>query len=111
MALKFRVKGMAETFLESITCPHCGISGPDDQHFATDYTKVTLEGIIVMVQCKACSEIFVPTCQRLGVLNYSALCTAVEKDSVDSGNPILPGIEAVRLSAERLNAERKGAMH
>ncbi len=111
MALKFRVKGMAETFLESITCPHCGISGPDDQHFTTDYTKVTLEGIIVMVQCKACREIFVPTRQRLGVLNYPALCTAVEKDSADSGNPILPGIEAVRLSAERLNAERKGAMH
>jgi len=111
MALKFRVKGMAETFLDSITCPHCGIAGPDDQHFATEFTKVTLEGIIVVVQCKACSEIFVPSSQRLGVLNYSALCLAVEKDSADSGNPILPGIEAVRLSAEKLNAERKGAMH
>jgi hypothetical protein len=111
MALKFRVKGMAETFLESITCPHCGISGPDDQHFATEYTKVTLEGIIVVVQCKSCSEIFVPQCQRLGVLDYSALCAAVEKDSEDSGHAILDGINAVRLSAERLNAERKGALH
>ena len=111
MALKFRVKGMAETFIESITCPHCGISGPDDQHFATEYTKVTLEGIIVVVQCKACNEIFVPTSQRLGVLNYSALCSAVEKDSADSGNPILVGLAAVRLSAEKLNAERKGCLH
>ncbi|MFN4894943.1 MAG: hypothetical protein ACK5GN_03330 [Pseudomonadota bacterium] len=111
MALKFRVKGMAETFLDSITCPHCGISGPDDKHFATEYTKVTLEGIVVVVQCKACSEIFVPSSQRLGVLNYSALCLAVEKDSADSGNPILPGLKAARLSAEKLNAERKGTLH
>lgn len=111
MALKFRVKGMAETFLESITCPQCGISSPDDQHFTTEFTKVTLEGIIVVVQCKSCSEIFVPSSQRLGVLNYSALCTAVEKDSADSGNPILPGLQDVRLSAEKLNAERKGSMH
>lgn len=102
---------MAETFLDSITCPHCGISCVDDQHFATDYTKVTLEGIIVVVQCKACSEIFVPTAQRLGVVNYSALVVAVEKDSVDTGNPILTGLDAVRLSAEKLNAERKGSLH
>ena len=111
MALKFRVKGMAETFLESITCPQCGISGPDDQHFAPEFTKVTLEGIVVVVQCKACSEIFVPASQRLGVLSYSALHTAVEKDSADSGNPVLAGLEAVRLSAEKLNAERKGSLH
>ena len=52
-----------------------------------------------------------PAAQRLGVLNYSALCSAVEKDSVDSGNPILSGLSAVRLSAEKLNAERKGSMH
>jgi ribosomal protein S27E len=111
MALKFRVKGMAETFIDSIRCPGCGVAGPDDQHFATENTKVTFEGIIVVVQCKVCSEIFVPSSQRLGILNYSALCSAVEKDSVDSGRPILPGIAAVRLSAERLNAERKGALH
>jgi hypothetical protein len=111
MALKFRVKGLAETFLESIACPCCGISGPDDQYFTTEFTKVSLEGIIVVVQCKVCNEIFVPTSQRLGVLDYPALCTAVEKDSVDSGGPIMTGIAAVRLSAEKLNAERKGNMH
>jgi hypothetical protein len=111
MALKFRVKGMAETFIDSIKCPACGVTGPDDQHFATENTKVTFEGIIVVVQCKVCSEIFVPASQRLGILNYYALSSAVEKDSIDSGRPILPGIEAVKLSAEKLNAERKGAMH
>lgn len=111
MALKFRVKGLAETFLESICCPACGVSGPDDQYFATELTKVTLEGIIVVVQCKVCREIFVPSSQRLGVLDYQALCAAVEKDSVDSGEAILSGIDAARLSAEKMNAERKGAMH
>jgi len=111
MALKFRVKGLAETFLESIACPCCGVACPDDQYFTTEYTKVTLEGIIVVVQCKVCNEIFVPTSQRLGVLDYPALCTAVEKDSVDSGGPIMTGIAAVRLSAEKLNAERKGSVH
>lgn len=111
MALKFRVKGLAETFLESIQCPCCGVAGPDDQYFATENTKVTLEGIIVVVQCKVCGEIFVPCSQRLGVLDYPALCTAVEKDSVDSGGAIMTGIAAVRLSAEKMNAERKGNLH
>ena len=111
MALKFRVKGLAETFLEGIVCPCCGVAGPDDQYFATEFTKVTLEGIIVVVQCKMCREIFVPTSQRLGVLDYSALCAAVEKDSIESGEAILTGIAAVRLNAEKMNAQRKGAMH
>jgi hypothetical protein len=111
MALKFRVKGLAETFLESIECPCCGVAAVDDQYFTTEYTKVTLEGIIVVVQCKICSEIFVPNSQRLGVLDYPALCTAVEKDSVDSGGAIMTGLAAVRLSAEKLNAERKGGLH
>jgi hypothetical protein len=111
MPLKFRVKGLAETFIESIRCPCCGIAASDDKYFTTEFTKVTLEGIIVVVQCKMCKEIFVPQSQRLGVLDYSALCDAVEKDSVDSGGAILTGLAAVRLSAEKLNAERKGSMH
>jgi hypothetical protein len=111
MALKFRVKGLAETFLESIECPCCGVAGPDDQYFTTEFTKVTFEGIIVVVQCKVCKEIFVPNSQRLGVLDYDALCVAVEKDSRESGNAILDGLTAVRLTTEKLNAERKGSMH
>jgi len=111
MALKFRVKGLAETFLEHISCPSCGVAGPDDQHFATEFTKVTLEGICVVVQCKMCHEIFVPASQRLGVLDYSALCAAVEKDSVESGEAILTGVAAVRLNAEKMNAQRNNAMH
>jgi formylmethanofuran dehydrogenase subunit B len=111
MALKFRVRGLAETFVDSILCPGCGVACTDDQYFSTELTKVTFEGIVVVVQCKVCSEIFVPTTQRLGVLDYSALCVAVEKDSIDSRSAILPTLSAVRLNAERLNAERKNSLH
>lgn len=111
MALKFRLKGLAETFVDSITCPGCGVTGVDDQNFTTELTKVTYQGIIVVVQCRSCKEIFVPETQRLGILDNLALRGAVEKDSVDSGEAILTGINAVRLSAEKLNAIRKGGMH
>ena len=111
MALKFRLKGLAETFIDHITCPGCGVTGSDDEHFATDHTRVTLDGIIVVAQCRACAEIFVPDLQRLGVLSIDDLRTAVEKDAVETGEPILTGLDAVRLNAERLNALRKGDLH
>jgi hypothetical protein len=33
MALKFRLKGLAETFVDTITCPCCSAVGVDDQNF------------------------------------------------------------------------------
>jgi C4-type Zn-finger protein len=111
MALKFRLKGLAETFIETITCPCCGVIGNDDQYFTTELTKVTFEGIIVVVQCRSCSEIFVPDTQRLGVLNPEDLKLAVEKDSVDTGEAVMPSYKSVKLNAEKLNAVRKGALH
>jgi hypothetical protein len=111
MALKFRLKGLAETFIDEITCGCCGARGADDQYFSTELTKVTYDGIIVVVQCKSCGEIFVPDTQRLGVLNPSELRKAVEKDSYETGEPIMADLNAVRLSAEKMNAERKGDLH
>lgn len=111
MALRFRLRGLAETFIEQINCPVCGKTGSDDQFFSTDHTKVTMDGIVVVVQCKNCSEIFVPDSQRLGVLNPDGLRQAVEKDSLETGEPILGNLKAVRLNAEKLNAERKGDLH
>ena len=111
MALKFRLRGLAETFIDSIACPCCGTVGQDDEYFATELTKVTLEGIIVIVQCRSCNEIFVPEEQRLGILDSTELRRAVEKDSYDTGEPLLAGVKAVKLNAEKLNATRKGAMH
>lgn len=111
MGLKFRLKGLAETFIEEITCPCCGLVGNDDQSFTTELTKVTFDGIIVVVQCKSCGEIFVPDSQRLGVLNPDELKKAVQKDSVDTGEAVLPNVEAVKLNAEKLNAMRKGELH
>lgn len=111
MALKFRLKGLAETFIEEITCPHCGISGNDDQSFSTELTKVTYDGIIVVVQCKSCAEIFVPDSQRLGVLNPEQLKSAVDKDSFETGEVLLANVDAVKLTAEKMNALRKGEIH
>ncbi len=111
MALKFRLKGLAETFIDSIMCPGCGATGNDDQHFVTELTKVTYEGIVVVAQCRSCGEIFVPQTQRLGVLDPEKLKDAVDQDTVDTGEPLLPGFHAVKLSAERLNALRKGELH
>lgn len=111
MALKFRLRGLAETFVDTITCPGCAICGNDDQHFTTELTKVTFDGIIVVLQCKACNEIFVPNTQRLGVINADELKVAVERDCIDSGESLLTSLEAVKLNAEKLNASRKGSLH
>lgn len=111
MALKFRLRGLAETFIDEITCPCCGSVGRDDQNFETEHTRVTYEGIIVVVECRSCAEIFVPNSQRLGVINPDALRKAVEQDSFETGEPLVHDIHAVRLSVEKLNAERKGELH
>ena len=109
--MKFRLRGLAETFLERLTCPHCGVAGNDDQHFSTDLTKVTFDGIVVVAQCRQCSEIFVPDTQRLGVISVSKLREAVTRDSVDTGETLLENLNAVRQHVQKLNAERKGDLH
>jgi hypothetical protein len=111
MALKFRLRGLAETFIDAIVCPHCGACGTDDQHFITELTKVTFEGIIVVVQCRGCGEIFVPDTQRLGILAPEDLKRAVMEDSDETGEPLMPDYQSVKLNAERLNALRKGELH
>ena len=111
MALRFRLRGLAETFIDRIVCPCCQEIGSDEEAFSTELTKVTLEGIIVIVQCRSCLEIFVPDTQRMGILDPGALRSAVQKDSQDTGEPLLVNIGAVRISAERLNAMRKGDVH
>ncbi len=110
MSLKFRLRGLAETFIETVKCPCCGIVGSDDQSFSTDFTKVTLEGIVVIAQCKNCSEIFVPAERKLGIVNPTELKKAVEKDSYTTGEPIYANAKMVKSSAEMLNAARKDIM-
>jgi len=111
MALKFRLKGLAETFVDMATCPECGMLGSDDEVFSTELTQVTFEGIVVVLQCKNCSEIFVPESQRLGIVNSKLLVSAVKKDNSETGEPCYSGFQAVKLNAEKLNAERKGKLH
>jgi hypothetical protein len=113
MSLKFRLKGLAETFIDKISCPECGHDGGEDgdKGFYTELTRVTYDGIIVVVRCGICGNIFVPDGQKLGVINPQKLRTAVEKDSETTGLPIFPSIASVRLDVERLNAARNHCLH
>ncbi len=105
MPLKFRLKGLAETFVDQICCPACGNDGgPDgDQGFHTDLTRVTYDGIIVVVQCVVCGKIFVPEGQRHGIINPQRLRQAVDKDSLNTGQPVFPSLESVKLDVDKLN--------
>ena len=111
MALKFRLKGLAETFIDHILCPGCGLCEADDEHFTTEHTRVSLQGIVVVVCCRACGEIFVPDRQRFGVLDPTELRKAVETDARESGEPLMRSVDAVVLHAERMNALRRGELH
>ncbi len=108
MALKFRLKGLAETFIDTIRCPGCGHDGGEegDQDFKTELTRVTYEGIVVVIQCAICEEIFVPDGQRNGVVSTEKLRMAVQKDSITTGQPIYCKRLDVHVEVERLNAER-----
>lgn len=110
MPLKFRLKGLAETFVDTLRCPKCAHDGGEggDEGFRTDMSRVTFDGIIVVIQCEQCSHIFVPDGQRLGIINSQRLRRAVERDSAQSGDPILENIKAVRVEVEKLNAVRDG---
>ena len=113
MPLKFRLRGLAETFVDEITCPCCGHDGGDegDQGFQTELTRVTFDGIIVVIQCEICSHVFVPDGQKLGVIDSRKLRDAVEKDSSNTGQPVFLGRGEVALEVERLNAERSQKIH
>ncbi len=113
MPLKFRLKGLAETFVDLIQCPKCKHDGGDggDEGFKTDLSRVTFDGIVVVIQCEKCSHVFVPDRQRFGVINIQKLRRAVEKDCKQSGEPLFPRIADVRLDVERLNAEKGRGAH
>ena len=113
MPLKFRLKGLAETFVDSLRCPDCGHDGGEegDQGFLTERTRVTYDGIIVVVECRICGRIFVPEGQRFGVINSQKLRLAVEKDSLTTGQPIFPSFSSVKLEVEKLNAAKSHKLH
>jgi uncharacterized Zn finger protein len=111
MGLKFRLRGLAETMVDYIRCPECGSDGVDDSAFATEQVKVTFEGIAIIFQCRCCGEIFVPDTLQLGVQSADELKAAVERDAKETGQALHPTLESVVLSAEHLNAVRRGCLH
>lgn len=109
MAIKFRLKGLAETFVDNIICPSCSSSTNEEgeDFFDTELSKVTLEGIVVVAKCQGCSHIFVPDGQRRGIINSDRLAQAVIRDSVNTGEGILRNRESVAIEVEKLNAEEQ----
>ncbi len=111
MSLKFRLKGLAETFIDQVCCPACGHKGKDDQFFSTEMTRVTFDGIVVIAQCKICSEIFIPNNQRMGVISQKALKEAVERDLKITGETDFSTYQQAALAVGKINAERKGQLY
>lgn len=113
MGLKFRLKGLAETFVDQLECPKCGHDGGDegDKGFNTTLTRVTFDGIVVVIQCECCNMVFIPDGQRLGIIDGRKLHDAVEKDSLDTGEPVYPSLESVKLDVEKLNATKNRGVH
>lgn len=113
MGLKFRLKGLAETFLDRIKCPSCNNDGGDegDHGFRTDLTRVTYEGIVVVIECEMCGEVFVPEGQRHGIIDSSKLRSAVERDSLKTGQPLFQNRTSVRLDVQKINVERTTGVH
>jgi hypothetical protein len=112
MSLKFRLRGLAETFVDNMLCPECGHDpSGDPEGFKTDHTKVTLSGIVVVVQCPCCSTIFVPEQQKFGIINSQRLQAAVERDCENTGQPVFMSKNCVELEVERMNARRSCKMH
>lgn len=110
MGLKFRLKGLAETFIDTIQCPKCGFCGSNEDSFTTELTKVTYDGIVVIVECKYCSNVFVPDTQRLGIVSIEALNSAVEADKISTGDHCR-SLAMVRLEAEKMNVLKNGELH
>ena len=113
MPLKFRLKGLAETFIDELACPECRQRGGEkgDQGFVTDLTRVTFDGIVVVAQCESCSHIFVPSGQKHGIIDKNKLRQAVERDSVNTGQPIFEDKSAVVLEVEKLNSVQQNKVH
>lgn len=113
MSIKFKLKGLAETIIDRIQCPCCKQDSVThgEQGFLTDLTRVTFDGIVVVVQCKYCGEIFVPDSQKNGIINSQKLKMAVEKDSEQTGDPIYPTRRSVELEAEKLNSQKQSPLH
>ncbi len=113
MSLKFRLKGLAETFVENVTCPCCGHDGGEqgDQGFLTDHTKVTYQGIIVVIECATCTHVFIPAKQKHGIINSGRLRDAVDNDSMNTGQPVMLDLQAVSLEVEKMNAEKTLSVH
>ena len=110
MALRFKLKNLAETVIEEIKCPNCGQISNDEQMFSTELTRLTSDGIIVMAECRCCGEVFVPGGQKNGILDARTFRQVVQTEYLESDLPV-PTRYSVQLEAEKLTAIKRYGLH
>ncbi|MCS6961345.1 MAG: hypothetical protein NZT61_02425 [Deltaproteobacteria bacterium] len=111
MALRFKLKRIAETYIDYIECPSCGHYSEEIDKFTTELTRVTFEGIVVVCRCGICGEIFLPRNQRIGVISFKNLRDLILRDARKRAVAIYRNIEDVKIYANYLNAVRRGEIH
>jgi hypothetical protein len=110
VALRFKLKNLAETVIEELKCPGCGLIANDEQLFSTDLTRLTKDGIIVMAECRCCGEVFIPTGQRTGIMDVINFREVINREYSDESFPA-PSRNSMELEAEKLNAIRRYGLH
>ncbi|MEM4379949.1 MAG: hypothetical protein QXL01_04600 [Thermoplasmatales archaeon] len=111
MALRFKLRRVAETYVEEIECPCCGHYSEDIDGFTTELTRVTFQGIIVVCRCNVCGEIFLPFNQRVGVISFKNLKDLILRDARRRGVAIYRNLDDVLDYVNYLNAVRRGEIH
>ncbi|MCS6894465.1 MAG: hypothetical protein NZO16_07885 [Deltaproteobacteria bacterium] len=111
MALRFKLRRVAETYIDYIECPNCGYSSEEIDKFTTELTRVTFEGIVVVCRCGICGEIFLPANQRVGVISFKNLKELILRDSRKRGVAIYRNVRDVKIYVDYLNAVRRGEIH
>lgn len=110
MALRFRLKNLAETVIEELKCPGCGLIANDEKLFSTDLTRLTVDGIVVIAECRCCGEVFVPIGQRTGIMDVRNFRQVIQNEYGDSSLKA-PSRLTMQMEAEKLNAIRRHGLH
>ena len=110
MALRFKLKNIAETVIEELKCPGCGLIANDEKLFSTDMTRLTVDGIVVCAECRCCGEVFIPIGQRTGIMDVRNFREVIKSEYGHTKRPA-PSRQSMEMEAEKLNAIKRYGLH
>jgi hypothetical protein len=110
MALRFKLKNIAETVIEELKCPGCGLIANDEKLFSTDMTRLTVDGIVVVAECRCCGEVFIPIGQRTGIMDVRNFREVIKSEYGHAKGPA-PSRQSMEMEAEKLNAIKRYGLH